>query len=269
MAPIDLYRRGQDTSSVPVERSEIDAALRRIPLTVVVFPGIFSEFIDTKPFHELFAREQSAARNNWDRALTEFERRHSEDDKSRTLFDEQFSLDRLDADSNRTPFARRRLDQLFEVASLDDTEGRPLVRVVLFRHERLSLETVDDFDTIAAILSRRLHKFFAVQGIPKHLVFLGYSMGAPVGLQVLSSAHVRREAWVGNVVAFLSVGGVVFGSHAADDALRPSPARHDNIAYRQVSALRTLAETLRIPADARPREGVAGLRPCGRTRRLG
>jgi pimeloyl-ACP methyl ester carboxylesterase len=127
----------------------------------------------------------------------------------------------------------------------------------LFRHERLSLETADNFDTIVAILSRRLRKFFAVQGVPEHLVLLGYSMGAPVGLQVLANGDRARESWAEKVRAFVSVGGVVFGSHAADDAMRPSAERHDSIAHRQISALRTLVEALRVP-QGRPLLGGQG-----------
>jgi hypothetical protein len=245
--PLGFYRHAVATPASPVEAGAIDAALRRMPMTVVIFPGVFSEFIETKPFHELFALPRATAREAWRAALANFSVRERPGEADEALHDEQFELGRFDPDRGRSGFTRRPLDDLVAVSSLDDATGQPLVRAILLVPGRLSLETVDDFPAIATILSRRLGKVFSVLGLPEHIVFLGYSMGAPVGLEVLSAARATRQPWAERVHGFIAVGGVIFGSHAADDALRPVPARLDNLGHRELAALRTLADSLRVP----------------------
>lgn len=245
--PLQFYQRGLATPASPLDSAAIDAALRHRAVTVLIFPGVFSEFIETKPFAELFALPNTAAEQAWHSALGSFSGQVPLAEADATLKDEQFDLSQFDPDRGRTGFALRPLEELVAVSSLDDATGRPLLQAILLEPRRLSLETADDISAIAAILSRRLAKVFRVIGLPEHIVLLGYSMGAPVGLEVLSAAFAMGQAWVERVRGFVALGGVVFGSQAADDALRPAPTRLDNPSYRELAALRTLSESLRIP----------------------
>ena len=64
-----------------------------------------------------------------------------------------------------------------------------------------------------------LEKFFRVMGPAENLVLVGYSMGASVALEALAQGHRRGEGWADRVRAVTSVGGALFGSHVADQAI--------------------------------------------------
>jgi pimeloyl-ACP methyl ester carboxylesterase len=222
----------------------MDGALHSHPVTIIIFPGIFGEFIDATPFHEVFSAPLAAYGQQWEVALADYERRHSKDEVNHTLFDEQFSLDHLSLDVPGGGHVRRHLSDLIEVSSIDDVSGKPLVRVVLLRPALMSLETLGDIEDIATTASRRLRKLFAVMGTPQHIVLLGYSMGANVALDALAKAWGAQESWVANVRAVVTVGGVIYGSHIADQAICPQGDQRGTMPHTQVALLRTLARTL-------------------------
>ena len=245
ISPEDVHRHGLSIPTEQLERSQLDQYLRRHPLTMVVFPGIFSEFIEAGSFDRVFSNPNTVCAELWKRKLREFGLRHSQTEVEEGVFDEQFSLDLVDSEANDSPYEKRRLSELIEVASIDDTDGTPLIQVVRFRHRLMSLETFGDIEKISEILTRRLHKFFALMGTPDNIALLGYSMGTPVALDALAKSYEKKEEWVANVRAVVSVGGVVYGSHAADDAICPSAERASNQSHMQVEALKKLETTLR------------------------
>ncbi len=245
--PFDLYRRGRDQPAAHLSHSQIETALRRHPLTIVVFPGIFGEFIDTRPFEEAF-RTGGAFRAEWQASIESFRREHDSEETADVLFDSRFLLE--EAGGNGGGEVRLPLADLLSAASLDDADGSPLVRLLLLRPGLLSLETLDDIPRLSEIARRRVAKAFRVLGVPQNLALLGYSMGAMIALDALSQASQENANWADSVRAVISVGGVLFGSHVADQATHPEPSEMDNPLHRQVTLLRELREKLREPDKA-------------------
>ncbi len=255
VSPVDLYRQGVAAEVATIPRREVDAALRARPLTVVVLPGFLGELIDTRSFDEVFAGD-SAGRERWRQAIEQFRRDHSGSEVDETLFDERFSFERLTLDRDAPSGERRPLTELVEVGSIDDGDGRALVTAVLLRPAPLSLETCDRVERLAEIARRRLEKFFRVIGLPENLVLLGYSMGALVALEMLARGREADAPWLGRVRAMISLGGPLFGSLLADQALDPGARDPNNPLRRQIELLRALAGELREihgrPWRARP-----------------
>ena len=139
---------------------------------------------------------------------------------------------------------RRPLTALIDVVSLD---GNPLVRVALFPHELLSLETINEVEHISAAVGRRLEKFLRVLGTAHTLTFLGYSLGTIVALDLLAAPSKAERPWVDTVEAVVALGGVIHGSHLADVALDPSSGHQHHPLHRQVNLLRSLASSLEEP----------------------
>jgi pimeloyl-ACP methyl ester carboxylesterase len=248
--PGDLYRRALEARPSPISRKQTEDLLSRVPITVIVFPGIFGEFVTVSPFDEVARSDTSAYAREWQHLLERYRETHSKSDQERTLWDEGFSLAALRLDSVAQPKVRRRLEDLFAVASIDDDNGQPMVRFVVFRHSPDSLETVGALADITPMLSARLAKFFAVAGVPEHVVLLGYSMGACVALDIAATAHARQAAWVKHLRAVITVGGVIHGSHLADAARVPSGGAEASL-YRQVRLLQQLTAALEETAPFR------------------
>lgn len=246
--PGDLYRHAHASTPSPVPRAAIETALTSVPLTVVAFPGIFGEFINVLPFDEVARNQTSAYAREWQRLLQEYQATHSDAEVKETLWDEHFSLAELRLDPGRRPTIRRKLEDLFAVSSIDDVTGRPLVRLVVFRHHPDSLETVSALADITPVLSARLAKFFAVAGVPENVVLLGYSMGADVALDVAATAHAAGSRWIEHLRAVVTVGGVVHGSHIADSARAPSNGVESSL-HRQVRLLEQITNALEETAS--------------------
>ncbi len=243
LGPADLYRNALDHPPNPVPRSDIEGVLTRVPVTVVAFPGIFGEFVNVLPFEEVARTRHSAFAREWDRLLEQYRASHTPAEVERTLFEEHFSLGALRLDPAARPVVRRPLGEMFGVGSIDDPRGNPLARVVVLRHHLDSLETVGSLEAITPVLSARLEKLFAVIGLPANLVLLGYSMGAPVVLDIVAKARSGRAAWLDRLRAVITVGGVVWGTHLADAVDGPPDARGNGMG-RQLRLLERLADGL-------------------------
>ena len=228
ISPVDLYLKGVETLAEPVPKEKVYEILRSLVnssstsrqdcLTIVIIPGIFSEFIDTKVFEEVFSKKTSSFRSSWRKQLSRYRKliRAKESGlklQDRSDHDLQYSLQELG-------YVDRRIEDLIAVSSVDDKDGSSLINVITFKTERLSLESFGDTAVKADIFSRRLNKFFSILGvIPKNIAFLGYSRGTCVGLEMLSQAKKNKEAWLPYVRAMISMGGVTYGSELADESI--------------------------------------------------
>lgn len=216
-----------------VETKAIDETLRKKPLTIVVFPGIFAEFIRVRAFEEVFSAPS--------RAQAEFQnllKTSAANPQAAPLLTDT-SFNSTSMKEELVPLA-----QLIEVASIDDGNGTILAKVVLLKSPFLSLESVGDQGVQAQIMMRRLEKYLALTG-SQSMMFLGYSRGLNTALELVSRASVEKKPWLKDVRAVVSYGGVVFGSSIADDLNSTTTPL-----TQLVELLKKLRADLKIPESA-------------------
>ena len=222
ICPVLLYENG--AAQPPTIGQDVRDDLRSRPPTFIIVPGIFGEFIADAPFDEMAMNAGSA-----------FARAHRA--KLATQTDTVYDI--ADLDYKQLP-----LGDLVSLGSLDDEQGAPLVNLVLLNPRWGSLETVIAHPEAAAIYLQRLDRVFAQ--IPAEatadLYILGYSRGGPLGLEMLVDA--RRDSdlhpWAERLCGFVSLGGVLFGSELADQALND----HDSADYRLLAEFQAIADEL-------------------------
>ena len=208
LQPKDFYQNSLAQKGPGYAKDDLVARLRQEPLTIVIFPGVFGEFIPTHAFEEVFKNKNSAASKEF--ALKS---------ANSNLTDTSLSMNELKIeDGDSMPMKVMPLIHYFKVASIDDENNQPLVRVVIFDTEPMSLETLGTMRENSQRFTRRLEKFFQLMGVPKNMAFLGYSRGTMVALDTLSYNHSLQKPWLHNVKAMISVGGVTYGTALADDA---------------------------------------------------
>lgn len=207
--PHELHDLGK--KSPPKSIPGLKEALRANPVTFISFPGMVSEFAATRPYEGALARTGSSAAVAWKKAIAD----HG-DESAKS--DEVYELDRLA--SHKVP-----IDKVVQVASIDDTDGSPLVRIVYLNPLWGSLETVAPMSESREIYLRRISKYFSICRIPSRVYFIGYSRGATVALDVLCAACVQdtRYAWAHSVGGVVSVAGTINGSKVSDDHISPPP----------------------------------------------
>ena len=196
----------QVTNAIKVDPIDADAALRIKPLTIVIVPGVFGEFIPTRAFEEVLSQPSQ-----------------DREDFAAKVAATGATDSTYDVGLVRTKSVP--LTDVIHVGSLKDSRGASVVRVVLLATELGSFETLGDNKSRAQIFNRRLEKYFALTG-PQRVALVGYSRGTPLGLEMLAQAQAANARWLSSVEAMVSLGGVVWGSALADDALNPAkPAR--------------------------------------------
>ncbi|RYZ75629.1 MAG: hypothetical protein EOP04_33090, partial [Proteobacteria bacterium] len=67
IAPFDLYSKGLNTSFQEIK--DVDGAVTLNPVTIVIIPGIFGEFIQHFPFHEVLVNKSSQFSKTWKDAI--------------------------------------------------------------------------------------------------------------------------------------------------------------------------------------------------------
>jgi hypothetical protein len=226
-SPDALYTAGDRHSVAPVSQECLQAELCAYPMTFVVVPGIFGEFIESRVFEEVFSRD-SAFGTEW---------KHATDRAHRTALSQDPSFRLRELREVDAP-----LYDLVSAASLEDTHGKTLVRLLHTNAPFMSLESMRGSDEIAAILVRRLDKVFALTPVPEHIVLLGYSKGACVVFSLAEQAQSRP--WGKRVKACVTLGGTVYGSDLADSVDDPS-----SVTGQRVRAAKKLYESLAVPAE--------------------
>ena len=250
-----LYQAGVQSPKTlaPEALSGLTQQLQSEDLLIVVVPGIFGEFIEKRAFEEIFPirgaegqySNDSAFAREWRSSLE----RATHDTIGSTeacltaapdnpVCDEQEKLSRLNLEPNHRGQQNVHMENLLNVGSLDDSAGRPQVKVVLFQMDGMTLESISTQERNATIFTRRLEKFFQILGrTPQHIAFVGYSRGTDFALEMLAQAQSQNKPWLSHVSGLVSLGGVVMGSALADDAIK-NPASLLNRQLRLVDALR-------------------------------
>jgi hypothetical protein len=229
--PSHYYRNGLENAVEP--RTDARAILRRRgPVTLVVCPGIFGEFVDLPPFDSVVGHGvDSAFRRRVGPAVEAAE-------------GVAFSLESLTDET--LP-----LSELVNVGSIDDADGSALVEVILLRPAFGTLETLGDADECARVYADRLDR--VVAAVPEiarsKLHLLGYSRGAGVALSLLvqGRADAAHHAWAKRVKGLITLAGVVYGSDLADRAFEDE----DSLDYVLLRRIEKLARELEVaPAGA-------------------
>ena len=179
-----------------VNQNQVLSLAKQRQITFVIVPGVLGEFIETRAFEELFARN-SAFKIQWQKLAD-----------GAGANDTRFNLE---SNSDKT----EKLTDLINAASLDDSNDQPLFKIIILRTHMGSLESVGSNVDKAKIFNRRL-QMYANLTQDKNLVMLGYSRGTPLALEMVVQAERERLGYLGQVKAVVSYAGVVMGSSLAD-----------------------------------------------------
>ncbi|MBL7689552.1 MAG: hypothetical protein JNJ49_16060 [Bdellovibrionaceae bacterium] len=211
--------------------AEAKKALSKHSITLVVIPGIFGEFIRVRPFENVLARPSQAK----DQFIAAAARARTDANPARRALGVDATYSSEDVSVVSKP-----IEELVHVG-----EAGPNVKVVFLYPRLASLETLGDLKDRAAIFNRRLEKYLELSG-DQNLAFVGFSRGTTYGLEMISQGFTAGKPWVSRVRAMIGLGGVVFGSSAADQTADPNhPMAKTLQALKRVSAsLQVLPEAL-------------------------
>ena len=184
-------------------------------IVLIVFNGILGEFIDAHPFDELFEKN-STFENEWNTVLTKD-----------NILDSTWSLDALSQ-------VDKTMKELFDATSVDNIHtNQPEYRVLRYRPPFGSLDSIGTLASSSVGWLRRMSKIHAIlktnMKLNPRYVFVGYSRGANLALDVLARGHQRKDAhsWISDVTGLVSVGGPLFGAEGADFAHLPGHVFYD------------------------------------------
>lgn len=194
----------EETRQVPVELAQIFKLAKKKKLTVVVLPGLFSEFNQVRSFEEIFERD-SIEKTKW-----------LQNKVSQSMYDDQYDLD---ADQMK----KAKLSDLMSVGSVDDENGNVLLKLVIMNTKLGSLESMGSIKEKAQIFNRRLQMFLNLTQ-DQNVVLLGFSRGTPLALEMLSQARQQNLSYLSRVEAMVAYVGVVMGASIADLTNDPSTA---------------------------------------------
>lgn len=178
------------------ESAGYSSILRKKQLTLVIVPGLLGEFIDIRAFEDLFSKD-SSYKKTWKQMA----------DQSRVT-DVRLNLENYAYEN--TP-----LSEEINAASIDDENGQPLVKVIIFTTKLGSLESIGDNADRAATFNSRLEKYIQLTN-DKNLVLIGYSRGTPLALEMVTQAQAKKLNYLSRVQSLVSYAGVVMGSSLAD-----------------------------------------------------
>lgn len=207
--PSDLYEEGLKIPMAAIPA--IDTIFHtKGPITIVIIPGIFGEFITTYPYADMIENSQSSLSQHFQQALTQAE------DQS-LVVDASFDFEAM---KNRD----LPLSTLIKMASIDDENGQPLVNVIVLKSPSFSAETLGSLQDNREIYLRRISKVLQLIGMQERLYILGYSRGAAVALDLVTEAAKRSNEfpWFSHIKGMISLGGVLYGTAFADAALNPA-----------------------------------------------
>lgn len=222
--------------------TDSDASARKAPsrpVTFVVIPGIFGEFIDQLPFQSVLGVNRSLFAKKWVSALKQVQ-------------DQRYSLLNLGS-------VARPLDQLVKIGSIDQGD-RTFCNVIVLRAGGGTLETLGSLESNVEVYRRRLEKVFNVIDEDADIYLVGYSRGLAVALALISALHADNKAgrlssasraWYGRLRGVVGLGGVFYGAKVAQDVLSGEAGATSRI----VALLRDTVDRLQIvPDDATGRE---------------
>ncbi len=188
------YSSNEKTSVI--NTSKIADLIRKRNLTFVIVPGVLGEFIDTRAFEEVFARS-SSFRTQWETAANQ----------ARAM-DSRFDLESFSVKPQK-------ISELVNAGSIDDSQGKPLVKLVILRTYLGSMDSVGSNVEKAAVFNRRLQIYMNLMK-DQNVILMGYSRGTPLALEMITQAQAQGLSYLKNVKAVVSYAGVVSGSALAD-----------------------------------------------------
>ena len=204
---------------------EADKILESRPITMVIVPGIFGEFIPTRGFEDVLS-QPSQDRTTFKGLVGAA---HAANDPN--------AID-LSFDLYKQKEIVKPLSDLIHVGNISNKAGKPIARVVLLFTPEMSLESMGGLEDHAAMFNRRLSKYMAITG-SQDLALIGYSRGTVLGLEMLAQAKTQNLPWLSNVKGMISLGGVSWGSTLADDTEDESSANK-----KAIESVRKLRKSL-------------------------
>ncbi|MBC7531311.1 MAG: hypothetical protein H7318_07015 [Oligoflexus sp.] len=226
--PSDLYKDG--IAAPAGDAGDLNEALDQKPITIVIIPGIFGEFIDHFPFHEVVSNKDRAFAKEWAKAIAD----HPTED-------EVFDLETL------AP-VKHSMSDIIEASSVDDAKGKAVVRLIYLKPLLGSLETLGTLEDSSTIYLRRLNKLWSILGPQENLYLLGYSRGMNVALDLVNRAEAKPDdyPWLGKIKGVVSLGGTIYGSAIADAAFTEG-----QVSCQAIQRMVKLADDLTVlPKDA-------------------
>ncbi len=206
---VNTNQKLTDLDSSVINKLSAVETLRARPITLVIVPGIFGEFIPNRPFEEILSLP-SSFKNDFARTI-----QTAIAQKNPNAFDQSLDLEAFQ-------YKNVSLDQVIHVASIDDQDGKPLVKIVLLFTPFASLETLGDVSVRAKYFNQRLQKYVNLTG-PQDLVLVGYSRGVTFALDMVSQAKDNSQLnYIQSVRGVVSYAGVVFGSSLTNNLMDPT-----------------------------------------------
>jgi hypothetical protein len=196
-----------------------DKILAIRPITIVIVPGIFGEFIDTRGFEDVLSLPSSDS-DSFKAAVGKALAENNPNASDRTYNTQTREMGVLP------------LTEVINVGNMRSKAGEPIARVVLLKTPRFSLETMGEADDHADLFNRRISKYLALTG-PQDLALVGYSRGTVLALEMLAQAKIKNLPWLSSVKGMISLGGVAWGSTLADDTANPNSATFKAIQHVQ------------------------------------
>jgi hypothetical protein len=177
------------------------------PVTFVVIPGIFGEFIEQLPFQSIVDQKASRFAAKWQTALQQTN-------------DSVYSSTAL----REVPSS---LGDLVRIGSLEQGE-RSFANVLILRARDGSLETLGSLASNAQVYTRRLTSVFGIIDDDTDIYLVGYSRGLAVALEMVSALHgaatkggldPSTQRWFERVRGAVGLGGIYYGAQFASDVL--------------------------------------------------
>lgn len=222
---LDLYKLSQEKLFSYVDDPDKFLHARKQPLTIVLIPGIFGEFINNRPFESVLSKE-SVFSKKWQKKLAALE--------GSAQLGKVFNFKEMRV-------IEIPIQELVSASSIDSSDGHELVRLIYLKPLFGSLETLGNIASKRSIYQRRLSKVFSILGLPERIYLMGYSQGANVALDFVSDLAQKAKLypWVENIKGVISLGGVLFGSELSNMARDPG-----ELSYKLIAKLSDLATEL-------------------------
>lgn len=205
--PKDYFFGSVNLAKEPISppQDSQSSAGQDVPLLIVI-PGIFGEFIAIHPFEETL-REDSPLKTEYLNRLAQLNQ------QSDLSTDPQLNM--LSLKQEPVP-----LSELVRVGAVRNSQGVVIANTLILHTQLMSMESIGVLRGNSIVFHRRISKFFKILGrIPSQIAMLGYSRGAMNGLDLLAMADkYKQNQWTQKIKAFVSIGGVLYGSELADQA---------------------------------------------------
>ena len=220
LTPSALYANSVVTPFVDVEVDRSKDSSNKVDIILILFNGILGEFIEARPFDSMF-EVNSTFEMEWKHTLERLSvQAGNSESVNHLILDQVWSLDALSS-------VQRNMSGLFDATSVDDASGKCTYRALRYRPPFGSLDSVGTLASSSIGWLRRMSKIHRLlkdelQLNPKY-IFVGYSRGALLALDVLARGSRRKDAhpWIADVNAAVALGGPLWGAESADFASLP------------------------------------------------